>query len=328
MKPKILIRTDGGIQIGHGHLVRCLALAQILKDDFEIIFYCKEIPETIVPELKVCCIICNKIETEDEFLRQLNHNTIAVLDGYHFDTDFQKQIKSTGSKLVCIDDIHDKEFVADLIINHAPGVSSVDYQAQSYTQFALGLEFSLIRSKFLEQAKISRKIEKIDTVFICFGGSDAENITHSTLKAVTELEQLKKIFVVTGSEYQFADSINTIADTDNRVKHFHSVGEAKMLDLMLHAELAIVPASGISIEILHVGAILLTGTTAENQKIIYNGLIKMNNVYGIGNFNHLDATKLITTIQKVLTLNTFPINLETIKQNPLNLKFNYVFNRE
>jgi len=256
MKPKILIRTDGGVQIGHGHLVRCLALAQMLKDDFEIIFYCKEIPETIVPELKDCRIICNKIETEDEFLRQLNDNTIAVLDGYHFDIDFQKQIKSTGSKLVCIDDLHDKEFVADLIINHAPGVKSEDYQAQSYTQFAFGIEYAMIRPKFLEQAKISRKIEKIDTAFICFGGSDTENLTHSTLEVVTKFEQLKTILVVTGSEYQFADSISTIVDTDNRVKHYHSVGEAKMLDLMLHAELAIVPASGISVEILHVGVIL------------------------------------------------------------------------
>jgi len=36
MLHKIYIRADGGKEIGLGHLVRCFALALMLKDDFEI----------------------------------------------------------------------------------------------------------------------------------------------------------------------------------------------------------------------------------------------------------------------------------------------------
>ena len=42
---------------------------------------------------------------------------IVVLDGYHFDTNYQTKIKQKGCKLVCIDDLHDKHFVADIIIH-------------------------------------------------------------------------------------------------------------------------------------------------------------------------------------------------------------------
>jgi len=326
MKTQIFIRTNGGPQIGLGHLVRCIALAHMLKDDFEITFFCREISNTIVAELQGGGFGISIIKEEKEFFGQLTSTTIAVLDGYNFNTTYQKQIKAKGCKLVCIDDLHDQKFVADLIINHAPGVNVDDYQAQPHTKFALGLEYSLVRPKFLEQAKILRQIEKIETVIICFGGADPKNLTKSVLTLVKGFDQFKKILVVLGSEYKFSENLKAIICDDNRVEYYQSVDENKMLELMLQAELAIVSASNISIEILHVGLILITGITIYNQKIMYNGLLKMDNVYGIGDFNQLDFAKLKTVIQEVLNFKTFPIHLKSIKQKPLSLQFKYVFN--
>ena len=39
MKKKILFRADADNKIGYGHFVRTLALADMLKDDFECVFY-------------------------------------------------------------------------------------------------------------------------------------------------------------------------------------------------------------------------------------------------------------------------------------------------
>ena len=139
MSFKVFIRADGSSQIGLGHLVRCSALAHMLKDHFEITFYSKEIPDAMLAELNSNGFICHKIKNENEFFNQLNDKNIAVLDGYNFGTDYQKQVKDTGSKLICIDDLHDQKFLADLIINHAPGITPQDYKAKTYTQFALSL---------------------------------------------------------------------------------------------------------------------------------------------------------------------------------------------
>ena len=97
---------------------------------------------------------------------------------------------------------------------------------------------------------------------------------------------------------------------------------------MLQAELAIVPASSISIEILHVGLIMVTGFTIENQKNIYGGLVRMDNVYGIGDFSKLDFIQFKILVQEMLNSTSFPVNLKTIKHKPLNLLFNDLFDRK
>ena len=39
------------------------------------------------------------------FLNKLTGDEIVVLDGYQFDSNYQKEIKNKESKLVCIDDV-------------------------------------------------------------------------------------------------------------------------------------------------------------------------------------------------------------------------------
>jgi len=266
MKPEILIRADGNPLIGLGHLVRCSALAHMLKDDFNITFICKNIPDPMLAKLNNNGFNCCKIEIENEFISRLNDNTIAVLDGYHFDIGYQKQVKATGSKLVCIDDLHDKEFLADLIINHAPGITIQDYKAQPYTQFALGLDFALLRPAFLKQAKKERKIDKIETVLICFGGSDYYNLTDSTLRVIMGFGQFRKIIVVTGSAYKHVDSLNAMIKADHRIVCHHDLDSKQMISLMVESSLAIVPCSSILLELFTVGVPTITGFYVDNQR--------------------------------------------------------------
>lgn len=296
MKPKILIRTDGNPQMGLGHLVRCLALAHMLKDAFKITFYCKEIPDSMFAVLDASGFNCSKVENEAEFIIQINYDTIVVLDGYHFNKKYQKRIKTTGAKLVCIDDLHDKKFVADLIINHAPGITPQDYNSEFYTQFALGLDYTLLRPTFLEQAKIKRKIEKVKTVMICFGGSDFKNFTYNTLKVTLEFTQFIKIIVVTGTVYQQTDSFKQLVASDNRVDHRHALQEKQMLDTMLESEVVIVPSSGILFEALAAGCVAISGSYVNNQKFVYEHFKNKGFIVDAGNFSKKSLFSAITTV--------------------------------
>lgn len=305
MRPKILIRTDGSPQIGFGHLVRCLALAQMLKDDFTVTFFCREIPDTMIPELAKKGFSFLRISDEDQFINQIRFKTIVVLDGYHFDNEYQKKIKAIGCKLVCIADLYDKEYYADLIINHAPGVKPEDYKSQPYTQLAIGPEYALLRPAFLEQAKKQRRIEKIETVMICFGGSDFKNLTASTLKIVAGFNRFEKIIIVSGSAYNYPDSLNLLMNKDKRIIHYKSVDEKQMLSIMLESDLAIVPASGILLEVMAAGCISISGMSAENQKFVYDGYKNSDSIIDAINFNEVDLKKAIEK--------SFKINIEQKK---------------
>jgi UDP-2,4-diacetamido-2,4,6-trideoxy-beta-L-altropyranose hydrolase len=154
----IYIRVDGNSQIGLGHLIRCFALAQMLQSDFLITFVCRFIPDKIKKDLEEAYLQLLEIENESDFLSLPTKNDIVVLDGYNFDLSYQESIKNTASTLVCVDDLFDKEYVADLIINHAPNVNPGNYNALLTTQFVLGPEYALLRPLFLEQARYKKEV--------------------------------------------------------------------------------------------------------------------------------------------------------------------------
>lgn len=287
MNNTVIFRVDGNPELGLGHLMRCISLANMLKERFEIKFVSRLIPDELKDEFVNYDFRLQIINTEGKFFNLLKQDYIVVLDGYDFDSIYQKQVKTLGCKLVCIDDIYDKEFYADLIINHAPGVLSAHYKAQPYTHFALGPDYALLRPSFLEEAKKERKIEKIEKVFICFGGSDYQNFTESTLKVVVDFSQFKQIIVVTGSGYIHLNSLSSLIKSDQRIIHYHAADENLMLRIMQEANLAIVPASGILFEVLSTGMIAISGYHLENQKSIYLGFRNLSAIHDAGTFNHL-----------------------------------------
>ncbi len=283
----LFFRADGNNKLGLGHLVRCTSLAHMLRNDFEITFFSKDIPDSLSKDLLDYSFRLRKIYNEEQFVGFLSSRCIVVLDGYHFDSAYQRRIKAIGARLVCIDDLVDKEYYADLIINHAPGVSAEDYNAQDYTIFALGPDYALLRPAFLKQARIDRLMNKIETVFICFGGSDSKHITEKVLQAVVMFTQFKRIIVVTGPEFKFTINFKATLANDNRIDHYHAINDVVMMHKFLESELAIVPASGILFEALAAKCIVISGYYVENQKLIYDGFNRLNAIIGAGDFSDI-----------------------------------------
>lgn len=282
IKEKVFIRADGNSVTGMGHIIRCLALAQMLSDSYHITFACFEIPEEIAKSIHDKGFDLIRIESDTEFMAMLMPEQIVILDGYGFTSDYQLKIKQKGCKLIYVDDLYDREYYADLIINHSPGVEQNRYSAQHYTRFALGPEFSLMRPVFLEEAKKEREHGAIDHVFICCGGSDPKNFTEKILRGVLQFSEFKKITVVTGPGYDHGDIIKIIAGEDNRVKHYKSVDEYKMRDLMLEAGLAIVPTSGMVLEAICCSCNILCFWYEKNQAKPHNYLTSMDYVKSFG----------------------------------------------
>lgn len=305
MKPVVYFRVDGSKKIGLGHLIRCVSLAHMLKDDFEIFFICKEIPTQLVKELKDQDFKSVKIDDENQFFSVLTKTDIVVLDGYDFDNEYQKKLISKGCKLVCIDDLHEQSYSADLIINHAPNVKPGSFKAPAHAMFALGSKFALIRPAFLKQSRVKRQVGKVNTILVCMGGTDYKNITLSALEVVSEIKTIKRIIVITGAAYVYADSLNPILVADRRIEHHNSVKEVDMLKYMVQSDLAITPASGILYEVLAVGLIAVIGMFVDNQKLFYKSFVREPNVFDAKNF---EKSKIRSAVQKALVSDPEPVN--------------------
>lgn len=271
---KIFFRADGHAKMGLGHVIRSLALAGMLKDNFECHFIIRSpLPALKKQILEVCQQIIELPDTDDhiaeakfitnEFFQQ---DDVVVLDGYHFQTTYQHVIKTKGCKLVCIDDIYACHYVADAIINHAGGITPANYSAEPYTRYYLGLEYALLRKPFLKTAKEHKYPDRNKSIFICMGGADPNNDTLEILKKCSRKLPGYQYFVVTGGAYQYRSALNEYLSVSAlKAKVLDNLDANQMADYMKKCRVAITPPSTVAFEYLSLGGILFLKVIADNQ---------------------------------------------------------------
>ncbi|MFY0593238.1 UDP-2,4-diacetamido-2,4,6-trideoxy-beta-L-altropyranose hydrolase [Roseivirga sp.] len=265
-------RLDASPEIGLGHLIRSLSLADMLSDQFEITFYLKGTSSSIRSRVVGAGFQVHNIESEPDFFSAIDANDIIVLDGYHFDPEYQNTVKSLCSKLVCIDDLHQAPFHSDIIINHAPGVSRNLYDVPTSTRFCLGPDYALLRPEFLNKQAV--KEPEIPQMMICFGGSDFKNLTCQVLELMPEVKL--KLIVIIGPAYIYLDKLNTVIQErqDLNIELKAGLDAMAMRRQMDRAKIHVVPASGILFESIAVGGTIISGYYTDNQMGIYEGFKK------------------------------------------------------
>lgn len=300
MKRKVYFRADASADIGYGHFIRTLALADMLKDNFDCTFFTQSPTEYQRAEVaKVCKLV--ELPSDNSkfnlFLEYINGDEIVVLDNYFYSTDYQREIKIRGCRLVCIDDIHDKHYVADVVVNHAIEDSS-KYSIEKYTKLCLGLDWALLRKPFLQTVDTSTKIS--GHWFISFGGSDYYNLTEKYIRIIHSRSDVKSISVVIGDAYRYE---HTLINYD-KVHIFRNLSSLEMAKLMKASEYAILPCSSICIEAISQGCKVYAGYYVDNQIDSYYYLSKEKLIQGLGNLNEIDTIELCD-IKKIVSLTKF-----------------------
>jgi UDP-2,4-diacetamido-2,4,6-trideoxy-beta-L-altropyranose hydrolase len=263
LKQQIFFRADASAQIGYGHFFRTLALADMLKEDFDCVFYTVDPTPYQIKELQKVCPYVSLSDTTkfEDFLSRLSGAETVVLDNYFYTSEYQKQIKDKGCKLVCIDDMHDKHYYADIVINHALGSHIEDYSVEPYTQLSLGLSYSLLRKPFLE----SNYNKNRKNILICFGGADIYNLTCRILQILKEELQTYTVDVVVGDSFKSGEELDEIRKNENNVIVHKSISASEMSSLMQNAQIAFLPASSVLWEAIFSGCKVIYGYYVDNQ---------------------------------------------------------------
>lgn len=307
MKRNIIIRADGGSSIGMGHVVRSLALAEMLKSEFDIYFAIQNPSDYVLNTIQKTTsnLISlpstnNFIEDLNNFLNHLKGDEIVVLDGYNFESEYQNGIKEKGCKLVAIDDLHSWHQFADIVINHADGASQMDYSAESYTEFYLGLNYILLRKEFLHSDFRKNKITSVSKFFISMGAADEHNNTLKFSEALSEIKSVTEIHLMLSDLNPHIRKIENLAFKNPQIKiHLH-LSAKEIVELLQECDVVICPASSISLESCAVGVGLISGTTAANQIGNLNGLIKHKTLINFGDMNSLTSKDIKNKLLKLI----------------------------
>lgn len=275
MKRHVIIRADAGKHIGFGHFFRSLALAGYIRNDFHCDFasYNHDAENGLLSDYQLNEIskVCNPLHVtgstigkyNDHFLSELEKDDIVVLDNYYFTTDYQQKIKDKGCKLVCIDDVHDRHMLCDLLFTVCP-LKKSDFDIEPYTKFYGGIEYAFLREPFFNACPIRNHKTDINRIVIGMGGADAFDLTNKMVETIHQVLPLASIDIIAG------DTVN-ISDGNSKIATIHKRLSAENIAAIFDkADVGIFPASTICIEAFSRKLPVIAGYYVCNQVELYN----------------------------------------------------------
>ena len=312
---KVIFRVDASLEMGIGHVMRCLTLANELKQqNHEIIFICRELTGNHILLIKYPVLVLPKndnFQSDGLYLNWLGvtqeqdaEQTIKVIpknidllivDSYALDEIWHKQLKPYTKKIMVIDDLADRQFDCNVLLNQNLGTQIEDYKDKvlNNCELLLGCDYALLRPEFpnlREKALIKRKNTKvIKNILISMGGSDITNKTYDILQEVSDD---LNIVVILGGISPHNKMIKNYAKSRKNVKVV--VDADNISRLMFDADLAIGAGGSTSWERCCLGLPTLLYVLAENQRKI------------AGNLEELGAVKIVDNLK---------VNLQNILNN-------------
>lgn len=317
-KKKIIIRVDGGTQIGMGHVYRTIALAEKLVENFFIIFITQDetTQKILISHLFQTKLLRNKKEvfTQSDIIHEIELADVFVIDGYQFKKEYRQKIRKhyPRLKLIQIDDDGGDDFEVDAIINHNANAKSEFYPNMEQRKLALGPDYLLIRKDFFYSKQ--NPSTRLNKIFIAIGGTDPFQIGLHIAKLLPAQIEIE---VLTKNEKFKAKNITTVSNLNAK----------EMKNKFAASDLVITSASMTAWEAIACVSPLVVISWVENQIPIGNFLDKLKLGIYLGHVASNEfSEKFIVDLQNCLSYDFSAIfqNQKQFNQNASN-KINTFF---
>ena len=314
----LIIRADATSEIGTGHVMRCLALAQAWLDKGgKVVFISHCESDALRQRIRAEGIDFISLDKShpDPFDWNLTRGILdklktrgtkchpwLVVDGYHFDAEYQKSIKAAGYKLLWFDDCgHAAHYYADLVLNQNISADPSLYSnREPYTQLLLGTRYALLRREFERWQGWQREISPVARkVLVTLGGGDPDNVT---LKVIQALKQVDvpglEARIIVGPANPHREKLDLEVGGDKHLQLFKNA--ANMPELISWADLAICAGGGTFYELAFMQLSSCVIVIAENQKLNVAYLEKQKLCLNIGCLHSLNINEISKAVRRLI----------------------------
>ena len=311
---QVVIRTDASLQIGTGHVMRCLTLANALNEKGATIeFICRELPGNLIVYIENKGFTVHSLQglttskpgvfrsqnnlshshwlgvsqeqdvKECEAVLESINPDWLIVDHYAIDCWWQNQLKGHYKKLMVIDDLADRRHECDLLLDQTFGRKEEEYRSlvPQDCHLLIGSQYALLRPEFSQWREFSLRRRatnpELKKILITMGGVDLDNVTGQVLEVlkICELTKNLTITVVMGATALNLDKVKQTAGT---MPYKTEVKEnvTNMAELMAHADVAIGAAGATTWERCCLGLPSIQTVVADNQMAIASILSSIN----------------------------------------------------
>lgn len=341
---KIAVRVDASAQIGTGHFMRCLTLADALKQrGAQTRFISRHLPDHLRGMLASKgheFILLDGVQN-DGTLDELAHagwlgvsqardaaDSIRVLsdeswdwlvvDNYALDLRWESELRRTASRILVIDDIADRRHDCDVLLDqnfYADMETRYLYKVPTHCQLLLGPRYALLRDEFRRlHEQVKPRSGSVRRVLVFFGGVDADNYTGRAIEALSEIGVSNlQVDVVIGAQHPCLERIETTCARLGFVCH---VQTDRMAELMAAADLAIGAGGSATWERCCLGLPALLVALADNQVDIAKALDSIGACVYLGT---AEAANSLTIQRAITSLSDRREQLEKISNHAFSL---------
>ena len=266
----ILFRADGNPDIGTGHIMRCLSLADALQEQGgEITFITAEsyFQRLIQTRGYPCTVLGTAYDRMEEELSiflpiiERERPELVILDSYFVTPQYMEAIRNI-SRLLYIDDLNAFDYPADAVVNYNIYSPELPYP-QNKTYF-LGPQYAPLRKEFQGLSQRNTK-DRVENVLVSTGGTDQYHVALHCAEYLREhLPRENMIFhLVLGAMNQDAAELERIAKELPFIRLHRQI--TNMCSLMLQCDAAISAAGTTLYELCACGLPTVTYILADNQ---------------------------------------------------------------
>lgn len=280
---EILIRADASIEIGSGHVMRCLTMADALKKrKHQVTFFMEELPGDLTELVQ---------SKGYPVIRSMQSTDICIIDHYQIDEKWEKKIRPLVKKIVVIDDLANRLHDCDILIdqNVVPGYETrYDSLVPESCVKLLGPRYLIMRDEFIiERAKRRQRTGEVKKLLIFMGGSDPTNETMKVLKALQKtIQSFEKIHVVVGNGNAHKEEIRRICTQQHY--EFHCQIDY-MAQLMNTVDFSIGAGGSTTWERCYVGLPSSSTIVADNQITSTETAFALGTVINLGWHEHVSV---------------------------------------
>jgi len=316
---KVVFRVDASASMGIGHLMRCLTLAESLRQrGVHMHFICREhagnlvalLQQKVMPVTKLPAPAVSETTYGEDYAAWLGvtqaedaEQTIEVLkvekpdwlvvDHYGLDAEWEQRLRPHVNKLMVIDDLANRRHDCDVLLDQNYSTEG----EQRYTglvpdtcKLLVGPRYALLRPEYTAHRKTLRTRDgQVRRVLVFFGGTDPQNVTGMALEILSrpDLKYLD-VDIVIGANNPHRKTIEQQVLRRPHTTLYES--RPHLADLMTQADLALGAGGTTTWERLCLGLPSLVVSIAENQVASCVALHRSHLIDYLGYQDKVDAT--------------------------------------
>ena len=335
---KIAFRVDASNQIGTGHFMRSLTLAdELKKQGAQIRFISRDLPAhlSIMLNAKGLEYIPLSTDTIQESTDELTHSSWLctsqaqdaqatvkaladqswdwiIVDHYSLGKSWESIVRVSSKKIMVMDDLADRQHDCDVLLDqnfYADMQTRYNGKVPAHCQLLLGPRYVLLREEFRTlREQINVRTGDVKKILVFFGGVDADNYTNLAIQALAELNVTQSVDIVIGAQHPNREQIKQACIAHGFICHIQTT---RMAELMAEADLAIGAGGSASWERCCLGLPALLLAIADNQIEIAKALDLINACFYVETNN---TKNLITIKSAIAELLSTPSQIHALSQ--------------